>query len=451
MAKDPRDRYQSAEAMAEDLRRFRRGDKLVAHGMPLLKPALRTLYYYRKWIVMGSLLLFIPIMLLTALAIRAIPQPITQIEPVETVEPPEVTNTWKSTWSHRESLGNSIAAAASWDVDNFPGYTIYTPVVPDDRDRRIRIESDILIDFTFIKEQNEQVDAESAKVFFSHSTLGEGYVLNLGDMLSLQRPRMDLQSIQLATVVSAPWGDSQSRKRLRITREGNQIKISQLMSENKEKILLLYNDIIPLEGANYTGVYFLSSGSGSNFSQIALSRRPQNELISRLEIGDTFRQDGDFERAEAFYRDFIFDFPDSSRVRDAQYRRGLCLMALGRNSEALQLFDTIASQSVDDTLYFVSSSFQAWQCALRLNRFIEADSYFETIRSSYSQSNLLSYASQDLIGVTPRTLFICSPRRSPHRPVERSRPLRFCCGHRRLPATTRILRRGYYFSCRCPN
>ena len=402
MAKDPRDRYQNAEAMAEDLRRFKRGDKLAAHGAPLLKPALRTLYYYRKWIVMGSLALFVPIILLVAIAIRALPQKTLTKEIPVVVEEVAIESTWKPAWNHEEFLGNSIAAAASWDQDNFPGYTIYSPVVPEDRDRRIRIESDIQISFTIEAEQTEL----PAKVFFSHSTLGEGYVLNLGENLTLQRPRMNLQTVQLATVTSVPWVISAEPKKIEITREGNLIQVRDITDLLNPQILLTYNDIIPLEGANYTGVYFLLPSSASEISHISLARRPQNELISRLEIGDTFRQDGDFERAEQFYRDFIFDFPESERLRDAQYRRGLCLMALGRTSEALLLFDDIAKTSRDDALYFVSSSFQAWQCALRLNRFIEADSYFETIRSSYSQSNLLSYASQDLLASLPeRYLF----------------------------------------------
>ena len=124
-------------------------------------------------------------------------------------------------------------------------------------------------------------------------------------------------------------------------------------------------------------------------------------MVSRLEIGDTFRQDGDFNRAEQFYREFIQDFPESDRLHRMPRIALVYVVALGRNNEALVVFDTIARENNDNPLYFVSASFQAWQAALRLDRFTEADSYFEAIRSTFTQSNLLSYASQELLASLP--------------------------------------------------
>ncbi|TVR44438.1 MAG: hypothetical protein EA402_07115 [Planctomycetota bacterium] len=402
MAKDPRDRYPSAESMAEDLRRFRRGNKPRAQRIPFYRPWLRAAYYHRSVIATSGLVLFA----VSAVATAAIAQPWAQEKPPELTPTPilianDAPDPWLTNWQHPESLGASITAAARWDQERAPGLTIFTPVQPDNRDRSITAESDVRIRFT----AQHQRGGTPARILFSDRSLGQGYSLVLGENLRLKRPRLGESSQQLAIISSNPWPDDEPETIFTIERQGNVIEVyaqSPRLNNGPASLVLRHVDLIPLEGSDHSGIHFLIQPDSTAIRQITIERRRRSEMVSRLELGDALRQDGQFVRAERFYRDFLRDFPDSPRARDARYRRGLCLSALGRHNEALEVFLQVAAESENDPLYSVSASFQAWQSTLRLGRLSEAERYFESIRSRYDLATLLAYASEDLISALPQ-------------------------------------------------
>ena len=92
---------------------------------------------------------------------------------------------------------------------------LYPSTYPDDRDRQIRVDSDVNITFTLT---NDLLNMP-VKILFSDSSLGEGYVLNIGQVVSLERPRIDVDSIQLATIAEAPTPESDEALQFRLIRE----------------------------------------------------------------------------------------------------------------------------------------------------------------------------------------------------------------------------------------
>lgn len=417
MAKDPRDRYSHAEVMAEDLRRFRRGQRPLVGRIPWWRPWWRSIYYYRSSIAAATLGAF----LVFAVSAAAILAMLRETEPDAPPPPPPLVNNthqhnWMVEWRHPERLGDSIIAAARWIPGLEPGEICYTPVNPDNRDMAISVEADIRLSFHWQRLRSNG----QTRIFFSDRDIGQGYAVVLGDTISLQRYRSSGADARLVTVASSSQPLPDRPLRLLITRRGSTISVSyevlRAMPQTVDQhelgnaddtvdglyTAMTYTDLIPFEGTEHGGIHFQIDPEHVRLWEIVIERQPRSELVSRLELGDALRQAGEFHQAERFYRDFLRDFPQSNRARDALYRRALCLVAMGRDNEALEVFVQVARDSDDDPLYSVSATFQAWQSALRLGRFREAERYFDVIRSRYDLDTLQAFISQDVLAAMPR-------------------------------------------------
>ncbi|TVR13958.1 MAG: serine/threonine protein kinase [Planctomycetota bacterium] len=420
MAKDPRDRYSHAEVMAEDLRRFRRGQRPLAGRIPWWRPWWRRVYFYRRSIAAAALGAFLLVMLAIASLLAVLRDPVDESDPLlPVVIDPTPQEVWIAEWQHPERLGDSIIAAARWIPGLGPGEILYTPVNPDNRDVAVSVEADIRISFHWQRSNG----SHSSRVLFSDRAIGEGYALVLGETLALQRYRSSSEDADLVTVATYSQPLPDQALRITIIRRGSTITISyekaaptpiladddntslaipETLLERNPNTVIEYTDLIPFEGTDHGGIHFHIDPERAYVWDITIERKPRSELVSRLELGDALRQAGEFQQAERFYRDFLRDFPDSQRARDARYRRALCLVAMGRDNEALNVFLQVAQHSDDDPLYAVSATFQAWQSALRLGRFREAERYFDVIRSRYDLDTLQAFISQDILAAMPQ-------------------------------------------------
>jgi tetratricopeptide (TPR) repeat protein len=130
----------------------------------------------------------------------------------------------------------------------------------------------------------------------------------------------------------------------------------------------------------------------------SLERLRRAEFVSALSTADSLRQEGAFARAAVLYREFLQDHPDSPQVPDARLRLGLCLEALPNCTEqALATFLETASLHRESPRHVMMAMVHAWACAVRLNRFEEAERYFDAIRSSYDLGSLVAAVPEELL------------------------------------------------------
>jgi TolA-binding protein len=100
---------------------------------------------------------------------------------------------------------------------------------------------------------------------------------------------------------------------------------------------------------------------------------------------------GNFLLAYEAYGDFVSEFPLSDRVPDAQYRRAVSLVRLGRDREALELFAEI-ERGYRSTRYFPYVPFWQGASLLRLEQYDRAAQAFQTFLAGSRDPELVPQA-----------------------------------------------------------
>lgn len=403
MAKDRRDRYRSAEAMAADLRRLRRGARIHSARPGRLRPLLRRLHYHRRLLTSAGLVLFVVGVVATSVIRRTLhllSQQESRAREQEELEA-RLEATWLEVWRYDGNLADGPVLAQAVERSG-RDQIAYLPVGGDGL--RLHVSSGLRLRFDLVPRGPET----RLEILFSDRTLGQGYSLLIAGrrddaeswQVSLRRHRSgwgsedDLAEMTAMAIEPLPAGEAVA---VELSRKANRIRC--LLDK---RVVLDWSDLVPLEGPDHGGLAWVVEDQGTLVRRPVVERRRQPELISRLEVADATRQDGRYERAVAIYREFLRDFPDSPRARDARYRIGLCLIELGRDEEALELFQHVAAESNEDRLYYLAATFQSWSCALRLGRWEEADTYYGTIRNRYAIETVFSSVSRDTIRDLPR-------------------------------------------------
>jgi tetratricopeptide (TPR) repeat protein len=403
LAKDQRDRYPNAEAMAADLRRQRRGQRVRATRIGWWKPLVRRAYYHRRAISVIALVAFI-LSMATYLIVRRTQAMIArQNERIEeTIElEARLEASWLEAWRHQKDLekGGGIAFESAAALGE--GLELLRPL--HDNGQLVSIPSALRGRFVVTPLAPDSL----VEFLFADRAVGLGYGLRLvadpyrSDtwMLQLLRARSGADAGDRAIVASATVDQVSlnSPTRINISREDNTI-----VASVDDVEVLRFVDLVPYEGPQHNRVGFLLRSGSARVSGAILERQRRPELISRLELADSVRQDGRFERAVDMYREFLADFPASERARDARYRIGLCLVALERDGEALEIFSDVAEANVDDPPYYIAAMFQSWGCALRLERYDLAEQYYGAIRNRFEVDSLLAAIPQETIADLPK-------------------------------------------------
>jgi serine/threonine protein kinase/tetratricopeptide (TPR) repeat protein len=399
MAKDWRDRYHSAEAMAADLRRFRLGLRLKTARPNFLRPLLRSAWQQRAVLTMIALVIFIAVSA-TTFVLRSALKRAEQAGAASTgsvlttspstiltgsnvpLKPIEPTNPWVEILRQDIALDEPMSPLALVDgaVLGPELKRVNLPSVSGPVRLSVTVE---LLDVSGVLE-----------LIVSDRDVGKGYRVRLlatqtNDRLELLREDKVVRSRDLGQLIRG--------QPLLLTIERVEETITATLDRREP---LSFRDLIPIEGIYADTVHIAFIPGQVRISQVVLERQRSTLYVSALAKPDSLRQARLYLRAKEEYERFINDHPDAPEVRAAQLRIALCLedmksattdeqLLIKYDEMALEKYNEIASLYRDDENYVLAATFHAWGCALRLGRFEEAEKYFEAIRRDYDLKALL--------------------------------------------------------------
>lgn len=393
MAKDPRDRYGNAEAMAYDLRQFAAGRRIRARRPGRWRPLLRRMWTNRSTVAGIGLAMFVTVVL-GVLLIRQVQRHIdgreSQIqeqveEQVRSEYDEQLQPKWGLLWEHPGALAweSMRDEARSHPLDPRLHMVELPPV-----------SSNLALALTVQPEDDALLE-----LMIAGRTAQDGYFLRYrataeADRLTMLRS--NASSAERRTEISSVPCPVDGPFRLALRRVDDVITAT-----IDGETMIEFKDLAPIKGLENDRIAIALSPESVTVANIVLERQRPPEKVSRLVAFDMIRQEGRYERALAMYREFLRDFPDSEDSRSARYRIGLCLEQLGRYREALDTFADLASASEDDPRYFINATFHAWSTALKLGRYNEADRYFNAIRRRFDIRQLLAAVPMDTLATLP--------------------------------------------------
>ena len=344
MAREPGDRYRTAEEMAADLRRWTQGQSVRARPPSRLRLGLRSLHRHRRTIAAMGLAGFI-ILAGSLVTMRAAIRHETQAL---------ATTTWVAeVRTTGESLSWRSHAPLQAEVGELP--PVSGPV-------RLTVQVPIPSGSGWYELM--VTDRDVARGYRLRFQAGSLQLLR-GDRIIIQR---ELEVI-----------DTESPVTLVLTNDDGNLKAMALWETGQEE--LSFDDLVPLQGADVDGVWIAMASGMVKPGEVTLERRQTGEFVSALARADLLRQDGRYARAQALYERFLRDQPTSPQARDARLRLALCLESQGDREKALAQFQTLSND--EDPRYALVATFHAWSCAISLGRFRESEAYFTRIRKSY--------------------------------------------------------------------
>jgi tetratricopeptide (TPR) repeat protein len=371
MAKHPADRYPTAEHMAEDLRRMRRGQRVRATRPGWLRPLLRTAWHNRRAIAALGLVAFLAVATLgigvrRALAARG-PGP-------SSGDWQLIDAAWVDEWNRdpQQPLRRRAYAPLGKGIELATLPAVHGPV---------RLHADVT-----------PVDAGyRVELMVGDRDVGRGYRLRLasgesGEILTLLREDKIVASRAVATV---PAGQPM---RLRLERIDDAV-VGELVGEPP----LSFVDLAPIDGADADGVHLAFDPATTRVDGVRLERQRSGLYVSALAPADLLRQDGRYARAIQAYETFLRDHPESPLVREARFRIGLCHEALTDDEQALAAYVAVAREYRDSPHHVLAATFRAWGCSLRLGRYQEAEQYFEAIRRQHDLAALLASVPEETL------------------------------------------------------
>jgi len=392
MAKDYRDRYESAEAMAADLRRFRLGVRIRTGRPGTLLPFLRTAWHHRSTIAGLGLLLFVSASLATLMVVQGLkrakaqnssPSPVLTTTEKPPEDDPSPSDPWVATFKQAEALDNPKSALKIKPAPTFGKDAVRTETIK-------RVSGSVRLSVNIeLRDVNFLVE-----LMINDRDIGRGYRLRL--IGSKNNDRLELLR-EKRVVTSRDLGQLSRGQTMRMTIERNDNTIIGLIGKREP---LRLPDLVPIEGENASGVYIAYVPGEVRISDIQLDRQRSTLFISALELADNERQENNFGLAKEKYEEFLHDHPQSPQVRDAQLRIGLCLEAMDNPlayEQALNTFIEVASANRDDPRYVLTATVHAWSCALRLGRYEEAEEFFDAVRRDNDLSTVLATVSEAMI------------------------------------------------------
>jgi tetratricopeptide (TPR) repeat protein len=392
MARSPQDRYPSAEAMAEDLRRFLRGERVKAKRPGAFTGMMRSAWQERRSVATLGLGVFISlalVVLLVDIAVNQRPAPSTTatsstgISATGSGTTLQANATWITAWEHEKPLQGGLPEVVLRpfpDKDRHRGM-VYTPNLPAITGPvRLRAKA-------ILGEGTSRVE-----LLICDSDVGAGYRLRLeavdkGGRLSLLRERRVIVETKLAKMPrNVPLS-------LSIERQDFDDTIL-VMCDGAEPLTFL--DLQPIEDMQGNAVYVAFTPQ-TTVHDVVLERRRSQKSGSPLADADSQRLAKRWARAKSLYESFLTDNPDSPQAREAELRMAMCDRLLENHDLALERCADLISRNRNDKRFVQLATFQVWLCALSLKRFQEAGEQLAVLQRDYTLEYLLSLAPSELI------------------------------------------------------
>jgi tetratricopeptide (TPR) repeat protein len=368
LARNPRDRFPTAEAMAADLRRFLRGERVRARPVGALVRGVRMVWRRRHAIALSGLAAFVPVAVL-AIAWRAMASSAAPVWIVEWRQDGPAATAPAPPSGRLAPLGVLVGAPAIG-----PGAVLAT--LPD-LGGAARISCAI-----------EAAAPARVDLGLADPDLGQGYRAVLqrsddGDRIVVHRGGLELASTDVPEPV----------RRLRLSVVGGAITVEREDGAGWS-LVLGCDDLIPVAG---TGAWAAVAAGPATIADLTLERTRTPLVASPLSQADLLFQEGRWVRAMRLYEHVIRDHPDAAAADEARLRVALCLAAIGDHATALGRLTALANDAGRSDRDRLVATVHAWAAALHLGRYDEADAFLATVRSGFPLSTILTTVPAGLV------------------------------------------------------
>jgi len=416
MAKDPRDRYPNAEAMAVDLRRIAAGLRIRSWRPSRVRMLGRKLHYHRRTVAVAGLVLFVLGFATTLITVDVL-QDLAEKRRIEEQQAElrrQMQARWTTVWYRDGEIepGEDLLREPADHLGE--GIVLLTPL--DDEGRPLRIDGGVRISAEIYP-----LDPQAyLHVHFSNRYLGEGYGMRVQRspkdptriVFSLTRSRTgtseDAHEILEVGVIELGARGPLTPFQVRVVREDSLLVLRVREGRDGKFLETSFDDLLPFDSPDFARVLLTYRPETISVHDFEIERQRPPELINRIELADAARTDGRYSRALVLYRNFLRDYPESEQALPARYRIGLCQLALEDYQGAIETYRRIVddlqnSEDSEKRRYRLAAIFQSWIAALRLGQLDQAENYFAVISRNYRNRTVLDSVPLDLLIDLPRT------------------------------------------------
>ncbi len=366
MAKDPSIRYQTMDEFREDIKRYQKGDTVLAK--PPSAWMLVRRFFRKHWapLVIGLLILSFSGAFATNLYIQSRKeQSHWQLVFSESADAAEE-------WVFRTKTGH---LSYDWKEANHTisgsskEFSFARLERPFNRDIRIELEVEAL-----------DRDLFNVGVFLFGESPDSAYVIHLNrggvGECGITIPGSDFlfQDIEAGKI---PW---MSVNRVIIERIQNSLSLT----INDVLVTRLF-DFFPPLGKGHEKIGLFLNGSGAKFHNLKVHRRAIPMVPSPTLIADRFWEKGDFEGAIDEYKGLIIDQSTLDLGKELRVKIADCQIRLGNFNEALATLDKSAEMKGNEALNS-RAAFLAGLAFFRIGLNEQADSMFRKVAKLYSAS-----------------------------------------------------------------
>jgi serine/threonine protein kinase/tetratricopeptide (TPR) repeat protein len=332
MARDPAKRYQTMDDFAGDIRRYLKGERVIARSPTLWW---HVTHFFRKfWAVsaIGSILFTFSALFLAFLYVQGTKEkPHWQLVFEETFSDSLQSDQWSrppppdSSWGVRGGRLQVDCAGLSY----------------------IRLERsltrDVMIEFDLAP---TDTDVCNVGLFLCGNSPDSAYSVYLHRQgtaecgISYLGSSLLLHDADPAELPAAPV------YHVVVKKSENQISLT----VNDMPVAVLW-DYFPLLGKNHQKIGFFAKGTTCGFDNLKVSRLAMPQLSGPSLVADRFWERGEFEGALEEYQGLLVDFPRSRTGGDVQMRIADCFIRTGRYTRADKvLADLWATPQLDERL-----------------------------------------------------------------------------------------------------
>jgi len=377
MAKDPRDRYGSAEAMASDLRLFLQGKRIKARRLARTKLLMRATWRHRSTISALTLAAFLTF---SAMGI-AIAHYVRVNREHADATPQQNHDVWKVL----KRIDGPLEQAKEVHL------AAYGPLGPD-----VQLATLPLLDGSARLSATVTLLETDAKIelFVNDRDVAQGYRLRLegselGDALVLMKNDRVLRRLALHRLHrDRPWRLSLERAE---TGSG-----TVLTCRLNEEAPLTFRDLEPIEGTDACNTYITYDPRKAAVRQVLLEHSTHT-VANVLAAGIALQENGVYGRAITEFNSFLRDYPESPHAPEAQLRVAVCLESQKDYVHAKERFLDLANAGKQDREYRLTALFHAWSCCQSTNDYDTAETLFAQIRQEYDLHALVSSIPDDLL------------------------------------------------------
>ncbi len=328
IAREPEDRYQTMHEFADDIKRYQRGDPVLASPPSLISKIRRFTRKHWASLVISSISLLFTLLILIIIAIQSGKERTRwQLAFDDRFTTEESLKNWSTHIDNKGSRNNQ----ALWNVTDSSLW------VSPGGETFLRLERlftrDIKVEFDM---QITETDAFNTGFFICGDTPDSGFCFWIHKdgtpYCGITYPGANFLFYDYSPLDFPPT----SHYHVVIEKKDNIISFWL-----NDVFIAKINDFYPLLGKERQKIGFFSNGSSVSFDNLRVFRRALPRLARPTIIADRFWNQGDFETALAEYKEVLLDLPRSDLERPIKFKIIDCLIRLHKFDEAKYFLEKI--------------------------------------------------------------------------------------------------------------